>query len=66
MMLGRGIFDKETRASHPCQDETPRPRRRCYVKDAGRWRTLNDATQEPLGVPTDWLAICSFILFFIS
>ncbi len=30
------------------------------------WRTLNDATQEPLGVPTGWLAICSFILFFIS
>ena len=22
--------------------------------------------QEPLGVPTGWLAICSFILFFIS
>ena len=31
-----------------------------------RWRTLNDATQEPLGAPTGWLAICSFILFCIS
>ena len=31
-----------------------------------RWRTLNDTTQAPLGVPTGWLAICSFILFFIS
>ncbi len=36
------------------------------VDGIGIWRTLNDAIQEPLGAPTGWLAICSFILFFIS
>ncbi len=27
---------------------------------------LNDASQEPVGALTVWLALCSFILFFIS